>query len=128
MSKELLINDAIENYYQYIVSEKGLAVLTAKSYMEDLKHFFRYFHIYEKTTDLQENDLTEFLRYELAMGLSISTAVRRLSSCRSFYTFLSREGYIDFQVPKIESPKKPERLPNCLSVEEVEKLLDAPDM
>lgn len=128
MNKDIQINDAIENYYQYIVSEKGLAILTAKSYMEDLKCFFNYFHNYEKVSDLNENDLVEFLRYELAMGLSISTAVRRLSSCRNFYNFLYKDGYILFQVPKIEAPKRPERLPNCLSVEEVEQLLNMPNM
>lgn len=124
----MLIIDAIENYYQYIVSEKGLAILTAKSYFDDLKYCFRYFHFYEKVGDLKENDLVEFLRYELANGLAVSTAVRRLSSCRNFYNFLFHEGYIDFQIPKIEAPKRPERLPNCLSVEEVEKLLNTPNM
>lgn len=124
----MTINDAVENYQQYILSEKGLSLITAKTYTEDLKYLFRYFSHYELVIDLQENDLQEYLRYQLASGLAVSTAVRRLSSCRSFYNFLARENLISFEVPKIETPKKSERLPNCLSVEEVENLLETPNV
>ena len=44
------------------------------------------------------------------------------------YMFLKREKIIFINIPDIEPPKKPQRLPNCLSVEEVEALLDAPDI
>lgn len=124
----MTINDAIENYQQFIISEKGLLLQTAKTYMEDLKYLFRYFSNYELVIDLQESDLQEYLRYQLACGLAVSTAVRRLSSCRSFYNFLYNDKIISFKVPKIETPKKSERLPNCLSVEEVEALLEIPDV
>ncbi len=122
------IYDAIENFNQFILAEKGLSLQTSKSYLEDLKVYFSYYHMYEETRDLQETDLIEFLRYQIGAGLAISTAMRRLSSCRSFYIFLLNNQWIDFSIPKIDTPKKPERLPNCLSIEEVENLLESPDM
>jgi integrase/recombinase XerD len=47
---------------------------------------------------------------------------------KNFFLFLKREGYFIGEIPNIEPPKKPEYLPNCLSVEEVEELLNTPNI
>ena len=122
------IVDAIDLFHQYVLVEKGLSKQTWISYLEDLQAFFAYFNSKETTEDLLETDLYEFLRYELSLGLSVSTALRRLSSTRSFYIFLKKDGYYNGGIPDIESPKKPKHLPNCLTEEEVDKLLEAPDL
>ena len=122
------IIDAVDNYRQYILAEKGLSNLTWTSYLEDIQAFFNYFSDKRTTDDLLETDLYEFLKYELSIGHSVSTALRRLSSTRSFYIFLKKEGYFQGSIPDIETPKKPKHLPNCLSEEEVEALLNAPDL
>ena len=122
------IVDAIDLFHQYILVEKGLSPQTWISYLEDLELFFAYFSNKKTTDDLQETDLYEFLKYSLSLGRSVSTALRRLSSTRSFFLFLKKEGYYTGNIPDIEAPKKPKHLPNCLSEEEVEKLLDAPDL
>ena len=121
------IKDALELYEQYILAEKGLSTLTVKSYLEDLKQFFVFFHQRKKVEDLLGTDLLDFLRYEFSIGLSASTALRRLSSTKSFFVFLKTEGYLQDEIPEIETPKKPEHLPHCLSIEEVEHLLEMPD-
>ncbi len=122
------INDAIELFNQYILVEKGLQPMTLKNYQEDFKMFFLYFPNKKSVDDLYGTDLLDFFKYELASGLSASTALRRLSSTRSFYLFLSKEGYLKDSIPDIEPVKKPSRLPTCLSLEEVEDLLEAPDL
>lgn len=122
------ISDALENFDQYILVEKGLSKQTLKSYKEDLKQFFLYFEDKKDVSDLQGEDLNQFLKYELSMGKSAATALRRLSSTRSFFMFLKKEGLYLEDIPEVESPKKPDRLPNCLSTEEVEDLLNAPDL
>ena len=122
------IVDAIDLFHQYILVEKGLSPQTWISYLEDLQAFFNYFNDKKDTGDLLETDLYEFLKFELSLGKSVSTALRRLSSTRSFYLFLKKEGYFDGNIPEIETPKKPKHLPNCLSEEEIDRLLEAPDM
>jgi len=122
------IVDAIDLFHQYVLVEKGLSKQTWISYLEDLQAFFQYFNEKETTNDLFETDLYEFLKYELSLGLSVSTALRRLSSTRSFYIFLKKEGYYEGGIPDIESPKKPKHLPNCLNEDEVDRLLAAPDL
>lgn len=122
------IVDALDLYEQYLIAEKGLSKQTISSYKEDLKIFFSYFHMKKEVSDLQSEDLTEFLQYELAIGKTVSTALRRLSSTKSFYLFLKRENYLNIELINIEPPKKPQHLPNCLSIEEVDALLDVPDL
>ena len=122
------IVDAVDRFHQYVMVEKGLSPQTWVSYLEDLQAFFNYYQDKQTTDDLSDNDLYEFLKYELSLGHSVSTALRRLSSTRGFYLFLKKEGYYNGNIPDIETPKKPKHLPNCLSEDEVDRLLSAPDM
>ena len=122
------IKDAVDLFQQYVLVERGLSPQTWVSYLEDLQAFFNYFSDKKDTSDLLETDLYEFLKLELSLGKSVSTALRRLSSTRSFYLFLKKEGYFIGNIPDIETPKKPKHLPNCLSEEEIDRLLEAPDL
>ena len=122
------IVDAIDLYQQYLLVEKGLSVQTVKSYLDDLKQFFALFPDYKEVRDISGSDLKLFLADQISQGRSISTALRRLSSTKGFLLFLKKDGYFYDEIPEVEPPKKPSRLPTCLSLEEVEMLLDAPDM
>ena len=122
------IIDAVDRYKQYVLVEKGLSRQTWTSYLEDIQAFFNHFSDKKTTEDLEEEDLYKFLKHELAVGHSISTALRRLSCMRNFFLFLKRDGYYAGNIPDIETPKKPKYLPNCLTEEEVEALLNAPDL
>ena len=122
------IKDAVELFQQYLLVEKGLSKQTVSSYTSDLKQFFLFFNDYHFVEDLQAEALADYLHYRLSNGKPVSTALRQLSSTRSFFLFLKREGYFKEDIPDIEAPKKLEHLPNCLSEEEVELLLDAPDV
>ena len=84
------IVDAVDRFHQYILVERGLSPQTWVSYLEDLQAFFEYFSNKKTTDDLLETDLVEFLKYELSLGLSISTALRRLSSTKApFFKLLA---------------------------------------
>ncbi len=57
-----------------------------------------------------------------------STVARKLATLRSFYKFLVRRGYLTSNpVAPIRTPKQDKRLPKCLEVEQIEKLLSNPD-
>ena len=121
------INDAIELFQQYLLVEKGLSKQTVNNYTDDLKQFFIFFENRKYVEDLVGEDIIEFFRYEISQEKpkAMSTAIRRLSSTKSFFLFLKKEGG---EIPNFETPKKPEILPNCLSIEEVEDLLNAPNI
>ena len=123
------ISDAIELFQQHLYVEKGLSKQTVSSYTNDLKKYFQYFKDKKTVEDLMVSDLEEYLQYIQAVeGRSVSTVCRKISSIRNFLLFLKREGYYEDEVPDMEFPSKTERLPNCLTVEEVERLLNTPNI
>lgn len=122
------ISDALENYSQFLLVEKGLSKATVKSYLEDLKQFFLLFNDKKYVEELEANDLAVFLNNQLDQGLHASTALRRMSSIKSFFSFLKKEGLFNDELPEMEPIKKEKRLPTCLSLEEVEDLLNAPNL
>lgn len=124
------IADALDFFQQYILAEKGLSKQTYQSYLSDIEIFFQYFKDKKDTNDLLGEDIIEYLRHDSSTGRisSVSTYLRKMSSIKSFFLFLKREGIINVEIPAMYTPKKPQTLPNCLSVEEVEALLDTPDI
>ena len=123
------INDAVENFQQYLLAEKGLSKQTVISYTQDLKQFFSYFENITTVEELTGYEIEEFLKHELSCDdINVTTAIRRLSSTRQFFIFLKKDGLFSGDIPKVEVPKKPKMLPNCLSVEEVENLLNTPNI
>ncbi len=124
----ICISDSVELYQQYLYAEKGLSTQTVSSYTNDLKIFFEYFSKYQYIEEITENDLSEFIAFQFSLNRSTTTVLRRISSIRGFLIFSKKEGYINIELPEIDPPKKAETLPNCLSVEEVEDLLNTPDL
>lgn len=122
------INDATNLFAQYLLVEKGLSKKTVDAYLTDLKLFFKYFKDKKDTKDLNPYDINSFMLYGASLGRKPSTTLRRAASIKHFYLFLKKDGYYNDEIPEIEGPKKEKILPTYLSVEEVERLLDAPNM
>ena len=122
------IGDAIEKFTQHLYVEKGLSKQTIASYDSDLKQFFLLYKDKEDTSDLYPTDLRDFLSVELNKGHSPSTALRRLSACKAFYHFLIQEKIINITLDKVYAPKPIRHLPSVLSLDEVDALLEAPDI
>ena len=122
------LTDALSNYIQYLLVEKGLSKKTIEAYKDDLLIFFDYFPEKRSVNDLKSDDIIVFFGNQMNEGKNISTSLRRLSSIKNFYLFLKKEGLFFDELPEIEPVKKPSHLPTCLSVEEVEALLDAPNI
>ncbi len=122
------IDDAIDLFFQYLTVEKGVQKQTIQAYADDLKQFFTVFKDKNTTNDLLPSDLTDFIKIQSKLNRSNATILRRLSSTKHFYRFLEKEKILNESVPKIDSPRAIKKLPLTLSVEEVEALLEAPDL
>ena len=121
------LQEASELYFQYLRVEKGVSNETIRNYAYDLKQFFAELHK-ETTKDLKVNDISEFVRIQTKNMLSVPTILRRISSTKNFYLFLERERIITFQIENLDKPKGAKKLPTCISIEEVEALLNQPDL
>ena len=122
------IQQAIENFLQHALFEKGLQIQTIKDYKEDFKCFLRYFPYIEKTDDLTEDDIGNFAYKQGLDELKSSSISRRLSTIKTFYLFLESENIITNIVHEVIMPKKERHIPSILTIEEVERLLEAPNL
>lgn len=122
------INDAIENFLQYKTVEKGLNVnSTIEDYKEDLCIFLKTFPYIKNVEDLTKDDIDNFIYEESLSELSSSTIARRASTIKNFFIFLENENYASNLTKEVVLPKKEARIPVFLSVDEVIKLLNAPN-
>ena len=120
----------IDSYLNYITVEKGLSVNTLDSYNGDL---VRYANFLEGMgiDEIRETSKLEVMAYLLSLrkqGLSTKTVARSISVLRGFYRWLSDEGVLRGNpLEDMESPRTTRSLPEVLSLDEVESLLNQPD-
>jgi integrase/recombinase XerD len=112
---------------EYLRIEKLLLANTVDSYTRDLKKFKSFLEESNITnyTELKKEQVLDFLKF-LHIDQSESSIARILSTLRSFYKFLVREE-ICRKNPwiQVSNPKKPIKMLEVLSIDEVERFLDS---
>lgn len=122
----LFIND----FEKFLVKEKHASDNTVNAYMKDLEHFeeFVMSREIERITDVSNSDIVAYLMELKKQGRSKSTVNRRLTSIRTFYKFLLREGKVrENPAEDIKSPRIEKKDIEFLSIDEVNKLMTLPD-
>jgi len=122
------INDAVENFFQYSLIEKGLSKTTLLDYKEDLKCFLKYFPDKTDTEYLSKDDIQEFMYRQGLDEFKASTICRRVSSLKMFFKFLEHENIKNGLMTEVYMPKKEKHIPVYLTNEEVELLLNCPNL
>jgi len=108
-----------------------MSAYTVRNYTADLLDFFGFLRD-KDISSLKEVDrltLRDYLSHLMKQGLVKASIARKLSAIRSFYRYLLREGMISTSpAATTSSPKLDKRLPSFLTIEEVKRLLEAPDL
>jgi len=114
--------EILTKYQNYLITVKFLNVeTTVNSYVIDIYKFFEYIKKeYFKTTN---EDIYQYMKYLDQKHYSIYSVVRKLSSFKSFYNFLSDENIYQLNLD-IERPRFYSKLPKVLTIDEVDRLLD----
>ncbi|MDR2469093.1 MAG: site-specific tyrosine recombinase XerD [Tannerella sp.] len=123
-------HEHVAGYTMYLRLEKGLSAHTVKAYLRDLEKLFR-FALSEGTDVLKISytDLQQFLAQLNDAGISARSQARILSGIKSFYRFLMLEERLSVDPTElIEGPKTGMKLPNVLTVDEVNRILDSIDL
>ncbi|WP_144787149.1 site-specific tyrosine recombinase XerD [Lysinibacillus fusiformis] len=122
---------AVEDYIHFIQVERQLSVNTLASYRRDLESYVNFLQNAEGMADFNRVERTTILRHleQLrAQGKTSRTIARHISSIRSFHQFLLREKRAESDpTVHLEMPTIEQKLPNILSIEEIEALLMAPN-
>ncbi len=142
----------VRQFLDYLQLEKHFSDYTVKSYGADLLQFAQFLAgvigrgaravggapeatrtpvdpaaVDELQVKCEPLTIREFLAYLYGQNYTKSTTARKLATLRSFYKFLIRRGLVSVNpLSTIRTPKQEKRLPKCLDLEQVQKLLDAP--
>ncbi|RLD14976.1 MAG: site-specific tyrosine recombinase XerD [Caldiserica bacterium] len=116
--------DPFENFFYFLEVEREYSKNTISAYKNDLRSFKEFLNG-KDPLKVTKRDIFEFLMKLSKRRLRPTTLRRKISSVRSFYAFLLKEGKIENDpTVDISLPKKDKRLPEVLSLEEIEKILN----
>ena len=123
------MNKYVSEYTDYLKIEKRQSQNTLAAYRRDVSRFAKYLPN-KRLDDAKISDVRSFLVFlRNEEGLAPSSVARCLSSLKSFYEYLSVENLIsENPTENIASPRPWRKLPNVMSVEEVDALITAPDI
>ncbi|HEY8668534.1 MAG TPA: tyrosine recombinase XerC [Tepidisphaeraceae bacterium] len=141
---EKTFSPLVQQFLDYLKLEKHFSDYTVKSYGADLIQFSQFLMgqigsgnssadaastqtLDERLAKVEPLTVREFLAYLYGQNYTKSTTARKLATQRSFYKFLIRRGLVGVNpLSTIRTPKQEKRLPKCLDLEQVQKLLEAP--
>ncbi|WP_293827496.1 site-specific tyrosine recombinase XerD [uncultured Phascolarctobacterium sp.] len=123
--------DYLALFQEYLMVELGLSKNTQLAYMRDLRLLMKSLQLKadEELLQVSRQQLIAYLVRLKQEGRAASTVARKLASIKAFYRFLTAERYIRRNPAEVlEAASRGLHLPKVLSVQEVEKLLDEPNL
>ncbi len=115
-----------DKFKQYLLIDKKYSNNTIESYDNDLSKYFNFMNKKNiRIKNIKKDDIIEYIEDLKNNNITDKSIAHNISVIRSFYKFLILEKIIDKSPTKfIDLPKIRKTLPNVLSIEEVDKLLD----
>lgn len=125
-------NSVIKEFETYLRLEKGLSNNSIEAYVRDVSKLVAYLAMYDpklSVKDIQISHLKSFIQWLKGFGLDAKSQARIISGIRGFFKFLLIDEKI-FTDPAelLVMPKTARKLPEVLSVLEIEQLIDAVDL
>lgn len=113
----------ISDFLTYLLVDRKYSNNTIMSYKEDLNLLCEY--LKKDTISIKQQDILKYLDYLNKNKTKAKSVARKISAFNTFYKFLITENKIkENPISKIELPKIEKKLPNVLTIEEVDDLLD----
>lgn len=130
MDKKNSSNDMVAGYMRYLKLERNYSANTLDAYRRDLRRLLDFMAREGLTaTEIQLENLQTFAAELHDMDVGPSSQCRILSGVRSFFRYLLTDGYRDDDPTELlESPQTAEKLPEVLSVSEVDRMEESIDL
>ena len=125
------MKELIDTFLNYLSVERGLARNTIISYREDLNSYMDFIarQKINALSKITKNDIINFMLSQKDKGVSVNSVARRLAAVRMFHRFLTRERILkNDPTVLIDSPKLWKKIPDTLSLNEVDALIAQPDI
>ena len=131
-----LVNNQLHDFLEHLRLNRNTSAHTVAAYRSDLSQFLEFaaHHLERARSGLRPVDLDlsvirGFLAELYRQGQSRASVARKLSALRTFGRFLRREGWIEADPAALApSPRREHKVPAHLSVDEMSRLLEAPDV
>lgn len=124
--------ELIDQFLLYLKLEKSYSDNTIQAYHRDIKKLADFLSLEKDNksfTNLSTQDLQDFLIYLYDFGLEASSQARIISALKTFYKYLIIEQLITENPSELlELPKLKRKLPDTLSFEEIQKMIETVDM
>ncbi len=126
-------HESIRDFLQYLERERNMSAHTIRNYGVDLAQFYRSLvaaGVAESfPAEVDHQAIRMFLAELDERGVSKHTAARKMAALRSFYKYLMKRGGVETNPAEaVRTPKLQKKLPTFLSIQEVERLMGAPDI
>ncbi|MEG2178608.1 MAG: site-specific tyrosine recombinase XerD [Bacteroidales bacterium] len=125
-------NSYTRGFRSYLQLEQHLAKPSIEAYLHDIHLLLNFLEIQKwerKPQEVSRAEVQQFLVYLLELGMAATSQARILSGIKAFYTYLVLEQIVSVSpVEIIESPKLKRKLPDVLSVEEIDKIIGSIDL
>ncbi|MBN1300961.1 MAG: site-specific tyrosine recombinase XerD [Melioribacteraceae bacterium] len=121
----------LKEYLTYLRLEKNLSDNSVESYKSDLSKFILYIKKIGMTdlNSVTARNISEFFDLQRKESISTSTSARYLSALKGFFSYLYDQSYVENDPTDIlSSGRRRRKLPAVLSVKEIDKMFDIPDV
>lgn len=122
-----MLDKVLQQYLDNLSQQRRLSVHTVKNYQRDLKQLIDFCHERDMSdwSQLKAKDIRQCIALMHRKGLAGRSIQRFLSSTRSLYQFLIRQGLVEINpAVAVQAPKTEKRLPSTLDVDQMAALLD----
>ena len=126
----MLNSECIEIFEKYLREEKRSSANTLSSYLRDIRQFGAYLELHTDTdiVSATEDELSEYISWLKSQGKSVATVSRGIASLKCLYSYLTiRQIIPENPSTKLVPDKGEHKLPQILSSQEVELLLEQPE-
>lgn len=129
------MEDAVKDFLIYLSSERNVSPHTLRNYLSDLNQFEDYLKAMLEKDKLTIEDISNidhiriraFLSNLFEKGIGKASLARKISSLRTFLNYLNKENKISSNPAKmVATPRQDKPLPGFLSIDEMDRLLNAP--
>jgi integrase/recombinase XerD len=128
MSTRVVADEIINDYLQYQELECGLSANSLAAYKSDIVEFKEFFSLGE-SYGISHRRVNEYINRLSSLNRKPSSIVRKLSSLKSFYSYLHEKNIVgENPFEYVRTPKISRYHPDYLTVEEIKKILAQPDL
>lgn len=125
------MRELIDTFLNYLSVERGLAQNTIVSYQRDLNSYIDFLRVrsIDVLSRVTKDDIRNFMLYQKDKGLATNSIARHLAAIKVFHRFLVRERILKTDPSSlIDSPRLWKKIPEILTENEVDALLNQPDV